>query len=696
MLFLVLHIKNYKLYCSAFKSFELAELIEVRNTNMINKNIFILLVWILFLVVPVISLSQELIDFEREEENLEDEINKKEIKPKIGIWYLKGNGAFKDSVQMDTLIDNFQIYNPVFQNSVTSTYLGNYGSASLNNNFFDRNSNMDFFFLRSRELYLLTPDQILFYNTRTPYTRLDFSQSENRVKFNETRFNVFHSQNINPFWNATLRINMGKSAGQYNNQEGRNNFITLYSSYNTDKFDIYGGFVSDLIANNENGGIKNDSLLFNGAETNLIPVNLKASKTKFNSTYFFVNGEYRFGKTTETEIEIPGALPEEEITTQTVEVFRPIFGILYSAVYQRHKQEFDEDEDPDNTFFEFTYYDDEDYTKDSIRYNKISNIVQLRQYENPNRKVSFSSRAFLGQETENLSMPGVISDITYRQNKSFTNIYAGGGIFREKGKFWTWDFDGKIYFAGRKSGQTELNGIISKPFKLFKDSTASLIISGNVKNIVADIFQEEFYSNHFQWKNDMKMEQRMEVNGSLISPRRKLKLSVNYALVNNFIYNNEKGIPSQTNKELLILAAYADKDFNYRNIHFRTRILWQKASNEDFIHLPDFSAFASAYYQFVISKVMYTQIGVDTRYNTKYYADRYSPATGLFYLQNEKEYGNFPYIDVYANLRLKRTTVFFKMMNIGTQFLNGEYITSPNYPMPRSTFRFGISWAFYD
>lgn len=650
---------------------------------------------LLLLALPFCSVSQEPVDFEREEENLQNELNKKEIKPYISTWVLAGNGAFRDSTELDTLIDYFQIYNPVFQNSVTATYLGNYGLPALDNNFFNRKSNIDYFFLQSRSAYLLTPAQIIYYNTRTPYTRLDFSQSENRVKFNETRFNVFHSQNINPFWNATLRINLGKSAGQYNNQESRNNFITLYSSYNTEKLDIYGGFVSDLIANNENGGIKFDTLIFDGLETNLINVNLKDSKTKFNSTYFYITGEYRFGKTTELKPDSLGD-PIENQKAVALKTFRPVFGILFSSEYQRHKHEFFENEDAENNFFEFSYYDDEAYNKDSVRYNKISNIVQLRQYENPNRKVSFSSRAFLGQESEHISMPGVVADFTYRQNKNFTNIYAGGGIFREKGKFWTWNFDGKIYLLGRRAGQTELNGIISKPFRFLNDSTTALVISGSINNKVADVFQQEFYSNHFQWKNDFKMEQTMEVKGSIVSKARKLKLSANYALVNNFFYNNEQGIPSQTGKELLILSAFADKDFNYRNLHFRTRVLWQKASSDEFIHLPEFSAFISAYFRFVISKVMHTQIGVDSRYNTKYYADRYSPATGLFYLQNEKKYGNFPYIDAYANLRLKRTTVFFKMINIGTRFLNGEYITSPNYPMPRSTFRFGVSWVFYD
>jgi hypothetical protein len=249
---------------------------------------------------------------------------------------------------------------------------------------------------------------------------------------------------------------------------------------------------------------------------------------------------------------------------------------------------------------------------------------------------------------------------------------------------------------GPKAGQTELAGTISKPFTVFKDSMAALVLTGSINNMVADYFQEEFYSNHYRWNNDFSMEQRMDVNGTIISPRFKLKLSGNYAIVNNYIYNNDKGIPSQTDKELLVFSAFADKDFSFRNLHFRVRALWQQASNEDYIHLPDLSGFVSAYYKFVIAKVLFTQIGADTRYNTKYYADAYSPATGLFYLQNEKKYGNYPYIDVYANLRLKRTRVFFKMQNIGTNFLDGEYMATPHYPMPRSSFRFGISWLFYD
>ena len=654
------------------------------------KEITISIVLLFALLIPYNSISQIFEEFEVDKEESEEEVKKpSNIEPGIRLWQINDFGAFQDSMKLDTLLDNYQIYNPALKNSITSSFVGNYGTPALNNDFFDRNSNVDFLFFQSREVYLLTPAIVQYHNTKTPFTRLDFGQSGNKSVKNETRFNFLHTQNVNPYLNFTLQINMAKSAGQYNAQESKNNFITLYSSYNRDNLNVYAGFITNTVKNNENGGITKDSLLLEVPKSELINTNLEASTTNLKGTYYYVNGEYRFGKIIETE--------------KDSGLFRPIFGIFVGSQYERHQQKFSDEEEAKNTFFENTYYDDA-YITDSIRFNKLDNVIQLKQYENAERKTSFGKRAFLGIDFINTTTPGRDSARTAGVDtnryesivKNYSNLYVGGGIFREKGKFWTWNFDGKIFLIGQKAGQTELSGTISKPFKILKDSLASLVIGGFINNKAADYFQEEFYSNHFRWNNNFNMEQRMDVNGSIISPRFKLKLSGNYAIINNFIYNNYEGIPSQTDKELLVLSAFADKDFNYRNLHFRVRALWQKASNEEFIHLPDFSGFVSAYYKFVISKVMFTQIGFDTRYNTMYYADAYAPSTGLFYLQNEKKYGNYPYIDVYANLRLKRTIVFFKMVNVGTGFLDGEYMTTAHYPMPRSSFRFGLSWLFYD
>lgn len=649
---------------------------------MISKINFISSILFFLFLCPLIAYTQIFEEFEGESEDKEKETTEtKEINPKVGSWFLTENGAFIDSIGLDTFVDHFHNYHPGFTNVLTASYLGNYGTPVIDNDFFNRKSSVNYFFLKSRDTYVLTPEKIQYYNTRTPYTRLDFSQSENRVVKNETRFNVFHSQNINPYLNFTFRINLAKSAGQYIAQESKNNFITLYSSYNSQNLNIYFGFITNNVKNNENGGLLDEKLIFNGADSDILNVNLNSSSSLFRANYYYINSEYRFGKTIVTE-------------TDTA-LFRPTFGALFEVMYERNNHDFIDNEETGNNYFENTYFDEE-YTKDSVRFNRLNFVFQLKQYENANRKYSFGKRAYIASDFVKSMSPGSDTLIFTTDINKYSNVYTGGGIFRQTGKFWNWKFDGKLYLAGAKAGQTELAGIISKPFKIARDSSSALIITGTINNMAPDYFQSEYYSNHYRWNNDFNMEQRMDLNGSIVSPEFKFKLSANYAIINNYIYNNYQGIPAQTGKELLVLSAFADKNFGFRGLHLHTRVLWQKVSDKNYIHLPDLSAFISAYYKFVISKVMFAQIGVDTRYNTKYYADAYSPATGLFYLQKEKEYGNYPYIDVFANLRLKRTRAFFKMSNIGTNFLDGEYFTVPYYPMPRSTFRFGISWLFYD
>jgi hypothetical protein len=662
-----------------------------------RKNNFIQLLVVTLTVLPVFAFSQIQPDIPPQRSSGTLENAEEGVEPVIKLWQIDGFGAFRDSCKLDTLQDYFHLYHPVFEDAMTATYVGNYGTPYLNNNFFKRDPQVDFLFLETREAYMLMPEGIKYYNTTTPYTLLDFTQSEHRSRKNETRFNVLHTQNINPYFNVTFRYDQARSAGQYKNQETKNNFVTLYSSYDKDNLSFYGGFITNSIHNSENGGLEDDESIFGDDDTDLLNVNLSSSRSELGSTYFFATGEYRLGKYIETgekQRKDTEKSEDDEAVIPATE-FKPFAGILYSFEYQNHSKEFIDKEDSTNTFFPNTYYG-EGYLKDSVRYSMVKNIIQIKQYEDPDRKTSFGKRAFIGQQFVKTSSPGSAQEIYNRLTKKYSNIYAGGGIFRETGSFWRWNFEGKVYLLGRNAGQTELSGIISKPLPFIGDSLSVLSITGRIENLVPDYYQEKYYSSHHRWNKDLKMEQRMTARGSFKSPKRNLELGMNYSIINNFIYNDTLGVPSQFEGQLLVLSAFADKDFNYRNLHFRTRLLWQKASNEDILHLPDFSAFVSAYYQFVVSKVLFTQIGVDTRFDTRYYADAYDPSTGFFYLQNEQKLGDFPYIDGYVSLRLKRTRVFFKMMNVGTEFINKPYFTTPHYPMNRMTFRLGVSWSFYD
>jgi hypothetical protein len=94
--------------------------------------------------------------------------------------------------------------------------------------------------------------------------------------------------------------------------------------------------------------------------------------------------------------------------------------------------------------------------------------------------------------------------------------------------------------------------------------------------------------------------------------------------------------------------------------------------------------------------VLHTQLGVDTRYHSNFYADAYEPATSRFYLQNSQKIGNFPFVDLHVNMKLKRTRFFFILMNAASGFAGNNYWVAPDYPYYRRTFRIGIAWSFYD
>ncbi|MDO9615936.1 MAG: putative porin, partial [Bacteroidota bacterium] len=340
-------------------------------------------------------------------------------------------------------------------------------------------------------------------------------------------------------------------------------------------------------------------------------------------------------------------------------------------------------------FFENAFIDTIS-TNDSLKYTRLTNIFQIKIYEAPDRKYTFGKRAYIGNDQlwYLFSAPGKY----YPEKQS--NTFVGGGLFRNEGKFWQWEADGRIYLTGYRAGQTELNGFINKPLRIGKDTT-SLRIEGSLKSLVPEFFDQYYFSNHFEWQNNFDNIYEMNILASINSQEFRTTIGSGYSLLGNYIYNNEKALPTQ-GSELLILSAYLNKDFDSKHWLVRTQFLVQKGSNESYIHLPAVAGYISMNYRTVISKVLYTQLGVDTRYNTSFYADAYQPGTSRFYLQNKQKIGNYPFIDFHVNLKLKRTRVFFKLMNAASGLAGDNFNAAPDYPYYQRTYRIGVAWSFYD
>jgi len=88
--------------------------------------------------------------------------------------------------------------------------------------------------------------------------------------------------------------------------------------------------------------------------------------------------------------------------------------------------------------------------------------------------------------------------------------------------------------------------------------------------------------------------------------------------------------------------------------------------------------------------------GFDARYTTEFYADAFEPSTGRFYLQSDQKIGNYPFVDLHVNLKLKRTRAFFNFMNVAPWFLKSNFWSAPSYPLFKTTYRIGVAWSFYN
>jgi len=624
--------------------------------------------------------------FQDTEENRQDSLSQGESKKKqvpsiIRTWKLTDFGANMEETELDTSLNFFQVYDPAVQRSFSNTYTGNLGGAYLSNDFFNRDPDSDFYLYQAFDAYAKFPGSVRYFNTTTPYTLLDYSQSENKNVRSESRFNVFHSQNANSKFNFAFLYDQAKSTGQYQRQETKFHTIGLLTTYISDRFNSHFNVLFNRHEGQENGGLQPGQDLNEYKETETYLINLAAAYSKLQNNTVSLTNEYKLGKTEEAKTE----------KGESYEFFRPITGIIHQIEYSGNRRLYSDTQAATDFYPDFYY--DSDSTGDTISYNRLTNSFQLKFYEAPGRKFTFSKRAFIAYDAISIEMPEKESYTLQKEN--LYNLYVGGAISRTEGEFWKWNAEGKIYLTGFRSGQTELNAYIYKPLKIGKDTT-SLYVAGELNTLVPDPLIKNYRSNHYAWNNQFNNINEMIIRSKVHSQEYNFTLGMNYALISNYIYNDSVAIPRQGSKEMLVLGAYANKDFISTHWLIRTQLLWQKSTQADYLHLPVFTGYLSLSYKTVISKVMHTILGFDVRYNTEFFADAYEPATGRYHWQDEQKIGNYPVIDLHANLKLKRTRAFFQLKNAGSGFLPGDFWSAPDYPLYRRTFRLGIAWSFYD
>jgi len=584
-----------------------------------------------------------------------------------------------------------------FQNYLAKGYLGNNG-LPYNDPYSNSGSQSDYFgFNYSKNNfinYFFIPQKLKFYNTRTPFTDLFYVIGSKK----EQAFKLTFSYNVKKNWNMTADFNRVRSEGFYLRQNTNNNFLALSTNYKSlnNRYYLLASVIYNNAKNAENGGIADDSTFFSGGSTDKKQINvyLSAAKRTTINRSVFLKQYLNLGQKSNDTATHNAILPES----------RMILTSLYDINIIKYV-----DDNPSSGYYPTIYYDST-RTSDSTFNSKIENEIAWKRVDNK-KHIGLGDMFGLGlsikhqlvkveqRQLFNYSGANVIyGHINTKQDKidtTFSSIIAGAEFFNtySKNKFW-WNLSANYDLNGYNKGGYYASAILKKAIK---DSSTSLIFKIEKKLQAADFIYNHYVSNHFRWENDFKkmQESRFMLNFSM----KKYNLAIGSELTNfsNVLYFNDSAIAKQYSGSIQVVTAFLKKDFIFYNFHLNNKITYQNVPDSAVIRLPEFILEHSLYYENDMFKhAMHLQIGFALFYNSEYYSNAYMPATGQFYLQNSKKYGNYPFIDFFINARIKTVRIFFKIDHLNYGMSGSNYALTPGYPMNDRAFKLGVSWRFFD
>jgi hypothetical protein len=645
-------------------------------------------------------------------------------------FYYDYSGLYRTPI--DTSIKQFQIYNPAFSNFSINQYNGNLGLPFQSSTGDEQTSYTDFLFDQYIRYNFHKPEDIIYYNTTSPFTKLTYFTGGPKSR-QEQKLDILHVQNVNEKLGVGFLGTLSSSDGEFTNQKASKNCFSLFSSYDGKRYSYHFDISFNSFKANENGGVFSDSLYENlpQAQLNTIPVSIEAasSRTKNFSIFlqhrFYLTGSYKeedlsepvqAQKTAETSIKALNdtTLRNDSTLIDTVKVtpllpakkisrWNEVLSLVHQFHFDRYSRSYTDDLTVNryNGSLERSYYNnvfiDSTQTQDSLAFKRIENTLFLAVNAYSLLKIPAELRVGIKSQMDFFSYNGipVLPDTQqFRRDESHINTALVGTLFNRISKTITFAASAELYFTGYKSGNLRINGDISKTIgKSFK-----MTLMGDFSVETPQYFVQDFESNHFQWHNNYTSKQSTNIIKAQISHEKlKIFLEGSTGTYINYIYFNEMALPTMATVPFVVNMIALKKYFDAGFFHTMFKVKLQTSGDQSAMPLPAFAGFNSTYTEFqLVKNVLRMQLGFDAFYNTAYYANAYMPATGMYFTQNEKKIGNYPYADVFLNIKLKRARFSIKYENITSLFNSRSGYFIPHHPFNPGIIKFGVSWTFYD
>lgn len=532
----------------------------------------------------------------------------------------------------------------------------------------------EFGFLAKHFNYLEVRD-INYYNVPTPYSDLYFKS----VMEQGQNLDAFISANTSKNLNFSVGYKGLRSLGKYKNQLASTGNFRFITSYNTSdkRYFLKTHITAQDILNQENGGIATLSQFEEGdnlyTERPRLDIYFTDAKSLLKGNRFFVDHSFKLSK-------------------------KP------SSIVVNHQFNYE------YKFFEFTMSANdrlgESYTSfinNKTRYNRMYNKLGLAYSHKSLGDFNFFVEDF--QYNYFYYRTVAQSSGTFVPNSSNDKINTWGAQYVYQKDKWK----GTFLVSNSITKQSLANLEANIRYTLNDKNSFSFKYQNMNKlpNMNYVLYQSDY--KEYNWFNSFKNE---KINSIEFEAKTQwLDASAQYTVLNDHLYfanenpsYNEFGIadqlivkPYQYDKAINYLSVKAGKDFKFWNFGLDNTVLFQQVEQSDAIlNVPKFTTRNTLYYSnYFFKKALFLQTGVTLNYFSKYKANDYNPLLGEFYIQNQKDIGDFPMMDFFINAKIRTFRVFLKAEHFNSSFTGYDYYTAPNYPYRDFMVRFGVIWTFF-
>ena len=390
----------------------------------------------------------------------------------------------------------------------------------------------------------------------------------------------------------------------------------------------------------------------------------------------------------------------------------PVTSFIHTVKFDNYRRIYEAYQTPADYYLN-EYYDAGRLTGDSIydqtKHWHMKNTFAIAMLEGFNKWAKAGLKAFAGYDLRHYELPTMEGGFE-KYNEHVLSV--GGQLSKQEGKTLHYNAVAEIGLTGVDAGTLAIDGNVDVNIPFLGDT---LQVRGDAffHRETPSFYYRNYHARHLWWENDLDKTIHTRIMGTLSFPKTHTKLRVAVDEIKNYTYFSqsyditEKGLrtgvmvtPMQESGGINLLTAQLEQNFRLGILNWENLFTYQHSSKESVLPVPDFNVYTNLYIKFKVVKVLNIDLGADMRYFTSYEAPDYSPYMGQYTVQgngeNNVKIGNYPIVNVYANVHIKHTRFFVMMSHINAGQGDKNYFFAPHYPMNERVFRIGVSWNFFN